>query len=330
MTVLVTGGAGYIGSHMVLELMERREHVVVLDNLTTGFARAIPDCVDLVVGDIADVDLVERLVGDHKIDAIFHFAGSVVVPDSVSDPLGYYANNTINTHKLIASAVKLGVKQFIFSSTAAVYGLTGKEPVKEDVPLAPDSPYGWSKLMSERILQDACAASDLNYAILRYFNVAGSDPQGRAGQSTEGATHLIKVACEAALGRRPFMEIFGDDYDTPDGTGMRDFIHVSDLVTAHGLALDYLRDRDEGIIANLGYGHGHSVRQIIDCVEKLSNSSCHAKIASRRPGDLEAVFADPTRARIALGWSPQYDNLETIVSTALAWENKSHEIKPDA
>ena len=320
MTVLVTGGAGYIGSHMTLELLERQEEVVVLDNLSTGFSWAVPEQAKLVVGDVGDVQLVERLLKDHEIDAIFHFSGSVVVPESVSDPLGYYANNTINTHHLISAAVGQGVKNFIFSSTAAVYGPTDSEPVKEDATLQPDSPYGRSKLMSEHILSDVSAAHDLQFAILRYFNVAGSDPDGRTGQSTIGATHLIKVACEAALGRRSHMEIFGDDYPTPDGTGMRDFIHVSDLVSAHGLALDYLRNGGESITANLGYGHGYSVREIIDCVEKMSGQSCNVKLSPRRPGDLAAIFANSEKAQSMLDWSPRYDDLKPIILTALAWE----------
>jgi len=264
MSVLVTGGAGYIGSHMVLELLDTSEPVVVLDNLSTGLAWAVPKGVTLVEGDIGDQDLVRKTIADHRVDAIIHFAGSVVVPDSVADPLGYYLNNTVKSRALLETSVKGGVPHFIFSSTAAVYGMTGDAPVAEDAPLAPISPYGSSKRMTEIMLADAARAHDLRYVALRYFNVAGADPKGRSGQSTPRATHLIKVACETALGKRSHMQVFGTDYPTPDGTCLRDYIHVSDLTRAHMAALRHLRAGGSSDIFNCGYGRGFSVLEVID------------------------------------------------------------------
>ena len=321
MTVLVTGGAGYIGSHMVWALLEAGDKVVVLDHLSTGFDWAVAPEAELVIGDAGDGALVADLIAKHGIDAIIHFAGSIVVPESVADPLGYYANNTCKTRALIEAAVRGGVRRFIFSSTAAVYGAAGLEPVGEDASLAPESPYGSSKLMSEIMLRDAAAAHDFTYTALRYFNVAGADPQGRTGQSTPGATHLIKVASETALGKRPEMKVFGNDYPTPDGTAVRDYIHVSDLAAAHLLALQRLRDGGDSLVANCGYNHGYSVLQVIDAVKRVSGRNFPVEIVERRPGDAPAVVADSRRARAELGWKPRYDQLDLIVEHALAWED---------
>lgn len=321
MAVLVTGGAGYIGSHMVWELVDSGEDVVVLDRLSTGFEWAVAPEATLVVGDVADSALVARLIRDHGVDAIIHFAGSIVVPESVSDPLGYYENNTCKTRSLIETAVKGGVPHFIFSSTAAVYGMSGgMEPVVEDTELAPQSPYGVSKLMSEWMLRDTAAAHDLTYTALRYFNVSGADPRGRTGQSTPGATHLIKVACETALGKRPSMQVFGTDYPTPDGTCIRDYIHVTDLVVAHRLALERLRNGGTNLVANCGYSRGYSVLEVIDSVKRVHGADFSVEIGPRRPGDAIAVVADAGRARAELGWTPRHDRLDGIVANALAWE----------
>ena len=319
MAVLVTGGAGYIGSHMVWELLDAGEEVVVLDRLSTGFAWAVAPEARLVVGDVGDTALVGSLIADHSVDAIIHFAGSIVVPESVADPLGYYANNTCKTRALLEAAVQGNVANFIFSSTAAVYGPSG-EAVREDHSLEPASPYGASKLMSEWMLRDAAAAHGLRYTALRYFNVAGADPRGRTGQSTPGATHLLKVACETALGKRPFMQVYGTDYPTADGTGIRDFIHVSDLVAAHRLALARLRAGGDNLVANCGYGHGYSVLELIDSVRRVAARDFEVRMAPRRPGDPATVIADAGLARRELGWSPQYDELDRIVADALAWE----------
>lgn len=320
MTVLVTGGAGYIGSHMVWELLDSGEDVVVLDRLSTGFDWAVAPEAKLIVGDVADRELVSSIIRDHKIDAIIHFAGSIVVPESVADPLGYYENNTAKTRTLIETAVKAGVANFIFSSTAAVYGGAGMEPVREDARLAPESPYGLSKLMSEWMLRDAAAAHGIRYTALRYFNVAGADPRGRTGQSTPGATHLIKVASETALGKRPFMQVFGNDYSTPDGTCIRDYIHVSDLAAAHRLALQRLRDGGASLIANCGYSHGYSVLEVIEAVRRVFGRDFDVRMGERRPGDAAAVVADSDRARAELGWTPRHDDLDGIVRDALNWE----------
>lgn len=322
MSVLVTGGAGYIGSHMVWELLDAGEDVVVIDRLSTGFEWAVAPEAKLVVGDIGDIDLIGRVIDEHKVDAIINFAGSIVVPESVADPLGYYDNNTSKTRNLLEAAVKGGVPHFIFSSTAAVYGGAGSEPVREDATLNPESPYGRSKLMTEWMLQDTAAAHPLTYTILRYFNVAGADPRGRTGQSTPGATHLIKVASETALGKRPFMQVYGEDYATPDGTCLRDYIHVSDLVAAHRLALQRLRAGGESLLANCGYGHGYSVLEVIDAVKRVHGQAFDVRMTARRPGDAAAVVANAQRARAELGWTPKYDDLDTIVGHALAWEDK--------
>jgi len=320
MAVLVTGGAGYIGSHMVWELLDAGEEVVVLDRLSTGFGWAVPQEAKLVVGDIGDVRLVGSIIRRHAVDAIVHFAGSIVVPESIADPLGYYDNNTCKTRALLEAAVAGKVPHIIFSSTAAVYGHSSMEAVREDHPLDPQSPYGLSKLMSEWMLRDAAAAHGFRYTALRYFNVSGADPRGRTGQSTPGATHLLKVTCETALGKRPFMEVFGTDYPTPDGSCIRDFIHVSDLAAAHRLALARLRAGGGSLVANCGYGHGYSVLELIDSVRRVNGRDFEVRVTGRRPGDLAAVIANPELVRRELGWSPNYDDLDTIVTHALAWE----------
>jgi UDP-glucose 4-epimerase len=320
MTVLVTGGAGYIGSHMVWELLDAGESVVVLDRLSTGFEWAVAPEAKLVVGDVADKELVGQIIRDHGVDAIIHFAGSIVVPESVADPLAYYENNTCKTRALIETAVREGVPNFIFSSTAAVYGGAGLEPVREDAQLSPESPYGLSKLMSEWMLRDAAAAHGLRYTALRYFNVAGADPKGRTGQSTPGATHLIKVACETALGKRASMQVFGTDYPTPDGTCIRDYIHVSDLAAAHRLALQRLRAGGASMVANCGYSHGYSVLEVIDSVRRVFGRDFPVVMGDRRAGDAAAVVANSDLARNELGWVPKHDDLTQIVTDALSWE----------
>jgi UDP-glucose 4-epimerase len=321
MTVLVTGGAGYIGSHMVLALLDAGEKVVVLDNLSTGFHWALPPEVPLVVGDMGDMDLVSATIRTHGIKAIAHFAAKIVVPESVADPLGYYLNNTVKTRALLEAAVKNGVEQFIFSSTAAVYGEPTTMPVAEDIALNPMSPYGRSKLMSEWMLQDVAKAHPLRYIILRYFNVAGADPRGRSGQSTANATHLIKVACQAALGQRPFMEVYGTDYATPDGTCLRDYIQVSDLAQAHCDALTHLRKGGESLVLNCGYGTGYSVNQVIEVVKEVSGNDFEVRYAPRRAGDPAAIVAKASRIREHLGWTPKNDGLKAIVRQALNWED---------
>jgi UDP-glucose 4-epimerase len=322
MTVLVTGGAGYIGSHMVYELADAGERVVVLDNLSTGFDWAVAKGVPLVVGETGDQALVARLIREHGVDAVIHFAASIVVPDSVRDPLGYYRNNTMNSRALIECAVKGGVRHFIFSSTAAVYGNPTEIPVREDSATQPISPYGWSKLMTEIMLRDAGSAHGLQHVILRYFNVAGADPKGRTGQSTRAATHLIKVAVEAVLGLRPQLDVFGDDYPTPDGTCIRDYIHVSDLARAHADALRYLRSGAPSLTLNCGYGHGFSVLEVIEAVKRVSGIDFKVDIAPRRPGDPAQIVAHSERARGKLDWQPRYDDLSTIVRDALNWERE--------
>jgi len=322
MTILVTGGAGYIGSHMVHELADRGERVVVVDNLSTGFRWAIPEHVCLVRGDTGDANLMCDLMQRHEVEAIIHFAASVVVPESVRHPLAYYRNNTANSRTLIEAAADAGVRRFIFSSTAAVYGNPAIVPVPEDAPLAPMSPYGASKMMTEIMLRDAGAAHGMSHVILRYFNVAGADPQLRTGQSTEGATHLIKVAVEAAVGVRPKLEVYGTDYPTPDGTCIRDYIHVTDLARAHSAALFYLRRGGESITLNCGYGRGFSVLEVIDTVKAVSGVDFKVALAAPRPGDPARIVAGCERVRAVLGWRPELDDLPTIVGHALAWERK--------
>jgi UDP-glucose 4-epimerase len=322
MTILVTGGAGYIGSHMVHALVDAGERVVVLDNLSTGFDWAVARNATLVVGETGDEALVAALIAQHRIEAIIHFAASIVVPDSVADPLGYYRNNTANSRTLMECAAKGGVQRFIFSSTAAVYGNPDRVPVGEDDPVKPMSPYGSSKLMTEIMLRDAGAAHGLAHVILRYFNVAGADPELRTGQSTSGATHLIKVAVETALGKRAKMQVFGTDYPTHDGTCIRDYIHVADLVRAHSAALAYLRDGGASTTLNCGYGRGFSVLDVIDTVKRVSGVDFPVEMAPRRPGDPAQIVAGSDRVRAALGWRPQFDDLATIARDALAWERR--------
>lgn len=320
MAVLVTGGAGYIGSHMVLALRDRGETPVVLDNLSTGFPWAVPKGVELVVGDMGDAELVGRVIADHGIREIAHFAAKIVVPELVTDPLSYYGNNTAKSRTLIETAIRYGVGRMIFSSTAAVYGDVSGEPVDESVPTLPVSPYGRSKLMTEWMLADAAAAHALRFVALRYFNVAGADPQGRAGQSMPAATHLIKVACQAALGQRDALHVFGTDYPTRDGSCLRDYIHVSDLADAHLVALDHLRDGGDSLILNCGYGTGYSVLDVVDVVKKVSGVDFPVTISPRRAGDPAVIVARAERIRRELGWTPRHDNLEGIVRSALDWE----------
>jgi UDP-glucose 4-epimerase len=322
MTILVTGGAGYIGSHMVYALIDAGEQVVVLDNLSTGFDWAVAPGVPLVVGGSGDQELVAKVIRENGVEAIIHFAASIVVPDSVRDPLAYYRNNTVNSRALIECAIKCGVRYFIFSSTAAVYGNPVEIPVREDAPMQPISPYGWSKLMTEIMLRDASAAHDLKHVILRYFNVAGADPHRRTGQSTAGATHLIKVAVETALGLRPKLSVFGTDYPTPDGSCIRDYIHVSDLVAAHCNALRELRAGGPSATLNCGYGHGFSVHEVIAAIKRVSGVDFHVEMAPRRPGDPAQIVAESAQIRKALHWEPRYDDLSTIVEHALAWERE--------
>lgn len=322
MAVLVTGGAGYIGSHMVYELLDAAQDVVILDNLSTGFRWAIPESVPLYEGDTGDLELARSIIARHEVDAIIHFAASIVVPDSVADPLGYYRNNTANSRTLIEAAVTSGVKHFIFSSTAAVYGNPKSVPVAEDATPDPMSPYGSSKLMTEIILRDTAFAHPLKYAVLRYFNVAGADPQMRTGQSTPAATHLIKVAVQTALGMRKKMDVFGTDYPTPDGTCIRDYIHVSDLVRAHSDALRYLREGGQSATFNCGYGRGFSVLEVIETVKRISGVDFRVETAPRRPGDPAQIVAASDKARDTLHWQPRYDDLDTIVANALEWEQK--------
>lgn len=321
--VLVTGGAGYIGSHAVLALKDAGHQPVVIDNLVTGFRWAVPDDVHFVEGNIADEKLVGAALREHGIDAIMHFAGSIIVPESVENPLKYYRNNTAASRSLIDSAVSAGVKHFIFSSTAATYGIPESSPVREDAPKLPINPYGMSKLMTEYMLRDVAAAHDFNYCALRYFNVAGADPQARTGQSTAGATHLIKVAVEAALGKRDSVAVFGTDYATPDGTGVRDYIHVSDLAAAHVIALEALvADPATSHTLNCGYGHGYSVMQVLDAVDRVTNLTITRKIEGRRAGDPDELISDNREIKARFGWQPKYDDLDTIVSHALQWERQ--------
>jgi UDP-glucose 4-epimerase len=322
MTVLVTGGAGYIGSHMVLALAEAGESVVVIDNLSTGFSTSLPEGVPLFIGDAADENLVEGVIAAHGVESIVHFAGSVVVPDSMRDPLAYYRNNTMTTRSLLNAAVKCGVNRFIFSSTAAVYGNPERMPVTEDAPTRPLSPYGSSKLMTEIMLHDVAAAHGMSYVVLRYFNVAGADPHARIGLATAGATHLLKIAVEAATGQRAKIDVYGTDYPTPDGSCIRDFIHVSDLAQAHRAALSYLRDGGASTTLNCGYGRGYSVLETIEAVRRVSGRNFAVQTAPRRPGDIMTMIADTRRIASTLDWTPQYADLETIAAHALAWEEK--------
>jgi UDP-glucose 4-epimerase len=330
MVVLVTGGAGYIGSHMALRLIDDGDAPVVLDNLSTGFADAVPQAAELVVGNVGDQKLVADILTSRKIDAVLHFAGSIVVPESVSDPLKYYQNNTVNSQNLIACCVEAGIPNFIFSSTAAVYGDQPSAPIDETTPPMPINPYGASKLMTEWMLRDVSAATDLRHVALRYFNVAGADPNGRAGQRSPNATHLIKVACEAALGDRDCLQIFGDDYDTPDGTCMRDYIHVTDLIDAHARAIEHLRVGGRSVTLNCGYGSGSSVRQVVAALEGAAGAPIATKTVGRRPGDAASVVANADQIRNLLEWSPQYADLPFIVKTAYEWEkkNRTPELSP--
>ena len=329
--VLVTGGAGYIGSHAVLALLDAGWPVAVIDNLTTGFRFAVPGGVPLYEGDIEDSALLARIFAEQGTQAVMHFAGSVVVPESVENPLKYYHNNTGKSRALIEAAVTAGVPHFIFSSTAATYGIPEVSPVREDTPQTPINPYGWSKLMTERMLTDTAAAHPMNYCALRYFNVAGADPAGRSGQSTAGATHLIKVAVEAALGKRSSVGVFGTDFDTPDGTGVRDYIHVTDLAAAHVLALEALIAKPaRSLKMNCGYGHGYSVLEVLDAVDRVTNLRLERRLEGRRAGDPPSLISDNARIKATLPWTPRYDDLETIVGHALQWERKLDDIRSRA
>lgn len=327
-SVLVTGGAGYIGSHAVLALRDAGWPVAVIDNLVTGFRFAIPEGVAFYEGDIADADLLARIFAEQGTRAIMHFAGSVVVPESVENPLKYYENNTAKSRALIAAAVTAGVPHMIFSSTAATYGIPNVAAVSEDTPQRPINPYGWSKLMTEQMLADVAAAHPMNYGVLRYFNVAGADPQARSGQSTAGATHLIKVAIEAALGKRESVSVFGTDYATPDGTGVRDYIHVSDLAAAHVLTLEALiAEPSRSLTMNCGYGRGFSVTEVLDAVDRVTNRRIERRLEPRRAGDPDSLISNPARLKETLGWEPQHADLDRIIAHALAWERKLTDLR---
>lgn len=326
--VLVTGGAGYIGSHAVLALADAGWSVTVIDDLSTGFGFAVPEGVPFYKGDIADTDLLARIFAEQGTGAIMHFAGSILVGESVEQPLRYYYNNTVKSRTLIEAALAAKVSHFIFSSSAAVYGVPQSSPIEEEVPLVPINPYGWSKLMTERMLADTCAVHDLNYCSLRYFNVAGADPLMRSGESTAKASHLVKVAVEAALEKRTHVGVFGEDYDTPDGTGVRDYIHVSDLARAHVLALEALIDRPErSLTMNCGYGHGFSVREVLDAVDRVVGRPIARRIEPRRAGDPDTLVADPSRIRATLEWVPAHGDLDTIIAHALEWERKLSQMR---
>jgi UDP-glucose 4-epimerase len=320
-SILVTGGAGYIGSHVVLQLRARGEQVVVLDDLSTGFKQAVLDT-PLVVGKVGDRDLVMQLLRAHSVDTVMHFAAHTIVPESVANPLKYYGNNTCSTRSLLECCVETGVRQFVFSSTAAVYGIPAGDFAAENTPTAPINAYGTSKLMSEWMLRDVAASSALRYVALRYFNVAGSDSTGRIGQATAKATLLVKVACEAAIGKRPHVSIFGTDYPTADGTGVRDYIHVEDLATAHLDALSYLKKGGDSQVLNVGYGHGYSVREVLKSVERVAGHALDIREEPRRAGDPPVLVARADRVRSVLGWQPRLDNLDTIVKTSLEWEKR--------
>ena len=319
--ILVTGGAGYIGSHVVRQLGAAGETVVTLDNLCTGFEAAVT-AGELVVGDTGDAALLERLFSEHKFDTVMHFAAHTIVPESVAAPLKYYRNNTCSSETLLEACQKHGVENVVFSSTAAVYGIPDGGKAAEDSPMQPINPYGLSKLMTEWMLRDLAAAGGPRYVVLRYFNVAGCEPSGTIGQSTPQATLLVKVACEAAVGRRPHVSVFGTDYPTPDGTGVRDYIHVEDLATAHVDALAYLRAGGESTTLNCGYGHGYSVREVLAAVEKANGAPLNIVDQPRRPGDPPTLVAAADRVQKVLGWRPKFDDLDTIVSTCLAWERR--------
>ena len=320
-SILVTGGAGYIGSHVALQLRARGERVVILDDLSRGFRQAVLDT-PLVVGKVGDRDTVASLLKSHQVDTVMHFAAYTIVPESVAQPLKYYGNNTSSTRTLLECCLEAGVRHFVFSSTAAVYGTPADGVAAETTPTAPINPYGTSKLMSEWMLASVAAASSLRYAALRYFNVAGSDCGGRIGQATPNATLLIKVACEAAIGKRPHVSIFGTDFPTADGTGVRDYIHVEDLATAHVNALTYLRDGGASLIANCGYGHGYSVREVISSVEKIAGTRLDVREEPRRAGDPPTLVASAERVRTALRWTPKLDDLDLIVRSSLEWERR--------
>lgn len=329
--VLVTGGAGYIGSHAVLALKDAGWPVAVIDNLSTGFRFAVPDDVTLYEGDIADADLLARIFEEQGTQAVMHFAGSIIVPESVENPLKYYDNNTAKSRTLIECALEGGVRHMIFSSTATVYGEPEVKPLTEDDPLQPVNPYGMSKLMTERILADVSKAHPMNHCVLRYFNVCGADPKGRSGQSTEGATHLVKVAVEAVLGKRDHVAVFGDDYPTPDGTGLRDYIHVSDLASAHVQALEALiSEPDRSLTMNVGYGRGYSVLEVLDAVDRVTNQPIERRQMPRRAGDVASLVSDPSLVRATIPWEPRFDDLDTIITHALQWERKLSEFRGDA
>jgi UDP-glucose 4-epimerase len=326
MAILITGGAGYIGSHMVHAALDRGDEVVVLDNLSTGVRALVADKAHFVQGNAGDPSVARKVLAHFKVTAVIHFAGSIVVPESVEKPLDYYLNNTVASRNLIEACVDSGVKNFIFSSTAAVYGMPKTNPVTEEITLSPINPYGRSKLMTEWMLEDAARAYDFRYVALRYFNVAGGDPEGRTGQSTPRATHLIKRACQVALGRLPHLDIFGTDFPTKDGTGVRDYIHVSDLVAAHALALDHLKEGGESTVLNCGYGHGFSVREVVDTVSKVSGRKVATKEGPRRAGDPAELVANSSKLKQKFSWTPAHDNLEEIVSTALHWERRLNSV----
>jgi len=321
-SVLVTGGAGYIGAHAVLALLDAGEMVVVLDDLSTGFADAVPRPAVLVQGDIGDAALLKSVMADHKVQSVMHFAAKTVVPESVADPSPYWRNNANKIARLIHAMRDRGVAQLVFSSTAAVYGEVGPEPVREDAPLAPVSPYGRSKLAAEWMIADSAAAYGLRTAALRYFNVAGADPAGRAGQSTAAATHLIKAACQAVLGKREALMVYGTDYPTPDGTGVRDYVQVTDLAGAHVAALNHLRNGGANLTLNVGYGRGYSVREVIAAVGRAAGKPVPVLEAPRRPGDPASIVADVSRIKATLNWTPRFDDLDIIVGQALAWEKR--------